>query len=300
MLQPETPIYLILTCLLCPLARIDSTNPLVYNLLHMSTSELTQTQESQATAYPDAASQEMIDAGVFYGRKKNRTHPKMRQFVLTNRSGIEIINLEKTAEYLEKALSFIKEKVRNGGSILVVGTEPEAEEAIRGLAERFKLSYVTNRWAGGTLTNFKIISKRIEYFKKLVSDMAKGALEKYTKKERLGIEREINRLRYLFGGLENFEKLPDAVLIINAHVHDSAVREAWILKIPVIALANINTNPAKIGYLVPGNDKSRKSIQFFLNKVADAIAGGIATRPVVEEKKAEETPATAVSKKNDK
>src|SRR3990167_7957116 len=90
MLQPETPIYLILTCLLCPLARIDSTNPLVYNLLHMSTSELTQTQESQATAYPDAASQEMIDAGVFYGRKKNRTHPKMRQFVLTNRSGIEI------------------------------------------------------------------------------------------------------------------------------------------------------------------------------------------------------------------
>ncbi len=264
----------------------------------MSTNELTQTQEPQSTAYPDAGSQEMIDAGMFYGRKKNRTHPRMRKFVLTNRSGIEIIDLEKTAEHLEKALLFIKEKVRDGGRILLIGTEPEAEEAIRGIAERFGLSYVTNRWAGGTLTNFKIISKRIEYFKKLVSDMAKGELDKYTKKERLGIEREINRLRNLFGGLENFEKLPDAVLIINAHVHDAAVREAKILKIPVIALANVDTNPAKIDYLIPGNDKSRKSIQFFLDKVAGAIAEGIATRPVLEEKKAENAPAAAIQKKD--
>ena len=266
----------------------------------MSTDEITQTQEVQAglDAYPNAASQEMIDAGLFYGRKKNRTNPKMRQFVLTNRSGIEIIDLEKTAVCLERALAFIKEKVRNSGQILIVGTDPEAEAAVLGLADRFTLSSVTSRWAGGTLTNFKIISKRIEYFKKLVSDMAKGALEKYTKKERLGIEREINRLRHLFGGLQNLEKLPDVVLIINAHVHDAAVREANILKIPIVALGNVDTNPAQIDYLVPGNDKSRKSVEFFLNKISEAIAEGIATRPVVTEKKTEEVPMIAVAKKD--
>lgn len=222
----------------------------------------------------------------------------MRKYILTNRNEIEIIDLEKTAECLEKALSFIKEKIRGGGQILFVGTEPEAEEAILALAERFKVSYVTNRWAGGTLTNFKIISKRIEYFKKLVSDMAKGALDKYTKKERLGIEREINRLRNLFGGLENFEKLPDAVLIINAHVHNSAVREARRLNIPVIALTNVDTDPTKIDYLVPGNDKSKKSVQFFLNKVGEAITEGIATRPAVVEKKTDEAPVPVVPKKD--
>ena len=260
--------------------------------------ELTQDATEHITAHPDTASQEMIDAGVFYGRKKNRTHPKMRKYILTNRNEIEIIDLEKTAECLERALSFIKEKVRSGGHILFIGTEPEAQEAILSLAERFNLSSVTNRWAGGTLTNFKIISKRIEYFKKLVSDMAKGALDKYTKKERLGIEREINRLRHLFGGLQNFEKLPDAVLIINAHVHHSVVREARRLNIPVIALTNVDTDPTQIDYLIPGNDKSRKSIQFFLDKVGEAIAEGIATRPIVEEKKTEEAPAAVVPKQD--
>ncbi len=249
------------------------------------------------SAYPEAASQEMIDAGVFYGRKKNRTNPKMRKYVLTNRNGIEIIDLEKTAECLEQALSFIKEKVKSGGQILLVGTEPEAEEAVLALAERFTLSSVTNRWAGGTLTNFKIISKRIEYFKKLVNDMATGALDKYTKKERVGIEREINRLRNLFGGLQNFGKLPDVIVIINAHVHESVVREARILKIPVVALANVDTDPTTIDYLVPGNDKSRKSVQFFLNKVGEAITEGIATRPAIEEKKTDEAPPVTAEKK---
>ncbi len=254
------------------------------------------TQEGTVSAYPDAASQEMIDAGLFYGRKKNRTHPKMRQYILTNRSGTDIIDLDKTSQCLDTALAFIKEKVQNSAQILFVGTEPEAEEAVLAVVGRFNMPSVTKRWAGGILTNFKVISKRIEYFKKLKSDMAAGALNKYTKKERLGIEREINRLRYLFGGLENFEKLPDAVVVINAHVHDAAVREARILKIPIIALTNVDANPMLIDYIVPGNDKSRKSVEFFLNKVGTAMAEGIATRPIIE-KKAEGGPMAVAAKK---
>ncbi len=236
---------------------------------------------SQTLAYPEEASREMIEAGVFYGRKKNKTNPKMKPFVLTNRAGIEIINLGKTAELLENALGFLKEKVRNNGLVLLVGTQPAAEESIMRLATKFKMPYVTNRWIGGTITNFRIISKRVEYFKKLRSDFATGALEKYTKKERLGLEKEMNRLKEFFGGLENLTKEPDAVLVIDSNMHTTGVLEANRLKIPVIALANVDSNPECLQYLVPGNDNSRRSINWFLEKVEAAMDEGVAARAVV-------------------
>ncbi|MDP2599015.1 MAG: 30S ribosomal protein S2 [Candidatus Liptonbacteria bacterium] len=231
---------------------------------------------TQTATYPEEASREMIEAGVFYGRKKSKTNPKMKPYVLTNRGGIEIINLAKTAEGLEKALAFLKEKIQGGALVLFVGLQPAAEAGIKNIAQKFTVPYVTNRWAGGTITNFKIVSKRIEYFKKLRSDLASGALEKYTKKERLMLEKEMGRLKELFGGLEHLIKEPDVLIVIDPNFHSTAVREAKRLKIPVVALANIDSDPDLIDHLVAGNDNARKSIDWFLGKLEATITEGLA------------------------
>lgn len=236
----------------------------------------------EVISYPTEASREMIDAGVFYGRKRNKTNPKMRSFVLMNRGGIEIINLQKTSDLLERATGFIKEKVRQNGLVLLVGTEPPAEPSVLRLAKKFNVPYVTARWVGGAITNFKIIEKRIDYLKKLRSDFASGAMEKYTKKERLALEREMRRLEELMGGLENLTKEPDLVIMVDPILHQTALREARKKKIPIVALANVDADPNDVDYLVPGNDKARQSIEWFFNKVEQAMDEGMALRKAPE------------------
>ncbi len=240
--------------------------------------------------YPTEGSREMIEAGVFYGRKKSKTNPKMRQFILANRGGIEIVNLEKTEEGLERAVNFVKEKIRNGGLPLFVGTIPAAETSIRQIAGGFSFPYVVLRWVGGTLTNFKIIARRIEHLKKLRADLASGALERYTKKERLQMEREAKRLEELMGGLENLSREPDFVVVIDPNLHATAVREARKRHIPVVALANVDADPDAVDYLIPGNDKATTSIAWFLGHIEKAIRDGIALRQSAEAEKPAETP----------
>ena len=240
------------------------------------------TTEKQENMYPAEGSREMIDAGVFYGRKKSKTNPKMREFIISNRGGIEIINLQKTAERMEKATGFIKEKVRNGGMPLLVGTSPAADVAIGQIAKEFSLPYVILRWVGGTLTNFKIISQRVDYFKKMRTDLASGALEKYTKKERLEMEREVKRLEELMGGLEAMSREPDLLIVVDPNLHVTAIREANIRKIPVVAFANVDADPDTVDYLVPGNDKARMSVSWFLGNVQKAIKDGIAERAMAK------------------
>jgi len=238
--------------------------------------------EKQEEMYPAEGSREMIEAGVFYGRKKSKTNPKMRQFILANRGGIEIINLQKTTEGLEKAMGFVKEKIRNGGMPLFVGTSPASDAGIERIAKEFALPYVILRWVGGTLTNFKIISRRVEYLKKLRTDLASGALtDKYTKKERLEMEREVKRLEELMGGLETMSREPDFLVVVDPNLHMTAVREAKTKRIPVVALANVDADPDAIDYLVPGNDKARTSVSWFLGNIQKAIKEGIALRAVV-------------------
>lgn len=237
-------------------------------------------------------SREMMDAGVFYGRKKSKTNPKMRVFVSENRGGIEIINLIKTEEYMAAAAAFIKKRVRNNGLMLLIGTEPAAEASIKAVAAKLGLPYVTNRWVGGAITNFKIISKRVEHLKKLRTDLASGALNKYTKKERLEMEREMERLEELMGGLELMTKEPDVLIVIDPILHHTAVAEAIVKKIPIVALANVDANPDQIDYIIPGNDKAKKSIEWFLKNIEKAIESGVAARalaPKPEEKVAEAT-----------
>src|SRR6266481_1031439 len=244
------------------------------------------------SAYPEAASEEMIEAGVFYGRRKSKTNPKMKGYVLANRGGLEIINLEKTLDGLTLAVSFLKEKVKAGGLVLFVGTQPAAQAPIQKLAEEFTMPFVVNRWLGGTITNFKVLSLRVQHLKKTRADLASGALlDKYTKKERLDMEKEVKRLEVLMGGLENLPHEPNVLVVVDPNVHMTAVREANRMKIPVIALANVDSDPDMIEYPVVGNNKSVKSIDWFLGKIIEAMKEGIAERAKVlklaEEAKAE-------------
>lgn len=251
-----------------------------YTRWHMSNDTAAKKQE---TVYPADGSREMIDAGVFYGRKRSKTNPKMREFILSNRGGIEIINLQKTGEGLARAAGFVTEKVRNGGIPLLVGTSPAADAEILRIAKEFSFPFVTLRWVGGTLTNFKIISKRVEYLKKLRADLAAGILEKYTKKERLEMEREVKRLESLMGGLEVMTREPDFLIVVDSNLHVTAIREAKIRRIPIVAFANVDASPDDIDYLVPGNDKAKMSVSWFLENIEQAIRKGIEARAAGKE-----------------
>lgn len=227
----------------------------------------------------------MIDAGVFYGRKKSKTNPKVKSFIYSNRGGVEIIDLAKTLEGMNEAVEFLKRKVGGGGTVLLVGTQPSAANVLK-IATELDLPVVARRWIGGTLTNFKTISKRIEYLKKLKSDMASGALDKYTKKERLQMDREIKRLEHLIGGLVNLMREPDVLVVVDPVLHLSAVREARRLKIPIVAFGNTDSDPDFIDYLVVGNNAARKSVDWFLERVSGAILEGkeLALKTIAEKK----------------
>lgn len=249
------------------------------------------TIDQNTELFPEESLKEVVGAGVFYGRRKSKTNPKMKQFVLANRGGIEIINLYKTLEDLTRALEFIKEKAKGGGMILLLGTQPAAYEKIDELAKEFSFPFVVNRWLGGTLTNYKIISKRVEYLKKLRHDSQTGGLEKYTKKEKGILESKMKKLEVLLGGLENMIRLPDVVLVVDPEVHKTAIREAQRVKIPIVAFANIDCNPDVLDYFVVGNSKAKKSVDWFLDKVAVAIREGRSAVPAVSEVKKEEPAA---------
>ncbi len=242
--------------------------------------DLTQKQEE---LYADENYREMIDAGVFYGRKKSRTNPKMKPLVLGNRNGIEIINLPKTKEQLDKALLAIKAKMQTGGYILVVATQPAATETAKLLAEEFGLPYVTQRWLGGTLTNAKIILGRLDYYRKLKEGFAKGEMEKYTKKERLGFEKELEKLTETMGGLEKYDGHPAMLLIIDSNLHLTAVKEANKMGVPVVAFANTDSDPDLLDYPIVGNNKAKSSVEWFLGKIKTAVREGIALRPAGKE-----------------
>ncbi len=245
----------------------------------------TQTEAPQA-AYPTEASREMMDAGVFYGRKKNKTNPKMKQYVLANRGGIEIINLQKTEDAVAEAAGFVTEKVGSGALVLFVGAVAAADKAITDLAKKYAFPYVTTRWVGGTITNYRNIAKRIDYMKKLRADIASHALDKYTKKERLELEKDLARLEELMGGLEMLTREPDILIVVDPVLHDTAVREAMIKKIPVVSFANVDVDPDMIDYLVPGNDKAKLSIEWFLGKIDGAVAEGMKLRAAAAAKAA--------------
>jgi small subunit ribosomal protein S2 len=247
------------------------------------TAENTETTVKTDELYADESLRELIDAGVFYGRKKAKTHPRMKPFILTNRNGIEIVNIEKTKSVLEEAMTFLAGRVATGGNVLFIGTQPPAE-GVMDVAKEFNFPYVDRRWLGGTLTNLKVILTRIEYYKKLKHDSEKGLLDKYTKKERLMLEKELIKMKETMEGLETLSGLPSVVVVVDSNLHLTAVREARCMKIPVIAFVNTDSDPDLVDYAVVGNNKARTSINWFLGKIRETVRASKQAAPKAEPK----------------
>ncbi len=222
--------------------------------------------------------EEMTKHGVLFGRKRSKTNPKMKPYIHTTRGGFDIVDLAQTVIGIEKAQQFLKELVKKGQTLLVAATTPAAEGPATRFSEKYSLPNVTGRWLGGTLSNFETLSKRISHLTTRKADKVAGRLDKYTKKERVVIDKEIERLTKLFGGIEKMTMMPGALLVIGTSQHSTAIREAKRVKIPVIAIANTDTNPDPIDYLIPANDNSVSSIMYILGKLEEAISAGIAEK----------------------
>lgn len=215
--------------------------------------------------------EEMAKAGVMYGHKKSKTHPKMQPFLGGRKNEIELLSPEASLETLAKAVEFLKEKKTSGGFVLCVGTLPAHQQATKSFAETFNFPYVISRWLGGTLTNFKIIRERFLYYADLKSKLEKGELSKYTKKEQLDFSNQIKKMSQFFDGLANLIRIPDALLIVDINEHSTALREAKRIKIPVIALVDSNDDPTVIDYPIIANDHAKASIDWVLQKLSEEL-----------------------------
>jgi len=227
--------------------------------------------ETPLTPEESVAVKGLMEAGVFYGQNHSRTNPKMNQYILTSKGNVEIIDLAKTLKALVKAQNMIKEKMLAGEQIILVGTTPAGKELVKGLGDKLGVSSVTERWLGGTLTNFKTISDRVNYFKKLKADAASGALDKYTKKERVDFNREINKLNRFFSGIESLDKLPGLIIIFGLKGNETPALEAKKIGIKSIAFMNTGSNPDAVNLAIPGNDSNPKSLVALAAYIEKAI-----------------------------
>lgn len=216
----------------------------------------------------------MFKAGAHYGFIKSRRHPTVKPFIFGVKNRVEIFDLEKTNAQLDLACEFAKKIAASGKQIVFVGSKSEARQSIKEAAERIAQPFVAGRWIGGTLTNFEAIRKRVEKLLDLSSQKEKNELAKYTKKERLMIDREIERLTDLFGGITSMNHLPGAVFVVDPKKEHIAVAEAIVRNIPVIALAGSDCDISKITYPIVANDASIDSVAFFADKIAAAFAEG--------------------------
>jgi small subunit ribosomal protein S2 len=218
--------------------------------------------------------EEMFKVGVHYGYSKSRRHPSTRPYIFTTKNNVDIINIEKTNELLEKALEVISAFASSGKTILFIGTKPEARMQIVETALALNMPYVSERWVGGSLTNFTEIKKRITKLLDLRDQKEKGELDRYTKKEKLLIDREMEDMTRNFQGLTSITKTPDAVFVVDPKKEHIAVTEARKMNLPVIALLNTDCNLKQAEYPIVANDASVSSITFFLSKVKEAYTKG--------------------------
>ena len=223
---------------------------------------------------PSDLIKQLLEAGVHFGHKTSRWNPKMKKFIFGERSGIYIIDLEKTEECLNKTRDFILDMTAKGDFLLFVGTKKQAQEVIFNEANRCGMYYVTERWPGGMLTNFATIKKSINRLKEIETMKVDGTFQQLTKKEVALLEKELAKLKKNFGGIVQMERMPKAAFIVDTKKEDTAVREARKLGIPVIGLIDTNSNPDMINYPIPGNDDATKSIQVITAFLADSVIEG--------------------------
>jgi small subunit ribosomal protein S2 len=227
--------------------------------------------------------QQMLEAGVHFGHQTRRWNPRMRRYIYTERHGIHILDLAKTVRQLDVALQRVREVVSGGQTVLFVGTKKQAQEVVRTEAQRCGMPYVTNRWLGGTLTNWSTIAHRIEHLRELETRIGSTEDRSMSKKERLMLEKEHERLERAFGGLRDLDRPPGMLYVIDPMMEDIAVHEANRVRIPIVAMADTDANPDLLDYPVPSNDDAIRAIQLITAKVADACIEGRAYREVEQE-----------------
>ncbi|MFA7088065.1 MAG: 30S ribosomal protein S2 [Patescibacteria group bacterium] len=218
--------------------------------------------------------EEMLKAGMHFGHRTNRWHPKMKQFIFTSKNGLYIIDLRKTQEKMSEALEFMAKLVSEGKSILFVGTKSQVSAPLKKMAEEAGQPYVVGNWLGGFLTNFAVVRKSVKKYLDLIEKRESGKLEKYTKKERLEFDREIKKLEMRVGGLTSLNKLPDALFVWDIKEEETSIREARQKNIPIIAVCDTNVNPEEANYPIPANDDSTKTIDLLLVAIKGALLDG--------------------------
>jgi small subunit ribosomal protein S2 len=251
-------------------------------------------------ALPDYSMRQLLEAGVHFGHQAHRWNPKMAPFIFGTRNNIHIIDLAQTVPMLHRALEAVSDTVAKGGRILFVGTKRQAQDAVADAAKKSAQYYINSRWLGGMLTNWKTISESIKRLRKLDEMLASGESQGYTKKERLTLQRERDKLDRALGGIKDMGGLPDLIFVIDTNKEDIAIKEARRLSIPVAAVVDTNCNPDGINFVVPGNDDAGRAIQLYCDLISKAAIDGIsraqgemgvdlgaAERPVAEEVPAE-------------
>jgi small subunit ribosomal protein S2 len=220
----------------------------------------------------------LLEAGSHFGHQTNRWNPKMRPYIFTARNGIHIIDLQKTVTGLTAAYNFVANLTARGEKVLFVGTKKQSQEAIAEEAARAGQYYITQRWLGGTLTNFATIRQRLRYLADLETQRDRGDLARLTKAEGLKVEEEIGKMNRVYGGFKTMERLPAALFIVDPHKETLAVEEAAKVGIPVVAMVDTNCDPDQIDYVIPCNDDAIRGIRLMTSKIADACLEGVHRR----------------------
>src|SRR5512142_1338298 len=230
----------------------------------------------------------LLESGVHFGHRTNKWNPRMRPFIFTERNGIHIIDLQQTVKALNNAYNVVRDTVAEGGTVMFVGTKRQAQETIRDEAIRAGMPYVTERWLGGMLTNWVTMYARIKELERLEQMRDTGEINRLTKKEGLLISREITRLEVRLGGVRIMTKVPSLLFVVDVVREETAVHEANLTEVPVIALVDTNCDPGGVDYVIPSNDDAIRAIKLLVGKIADAVIEGKAMR---KEEEPEELPA---------
>jgi small subunit ribosomal protein S2 len=223
----------------------------------------------------DVTMKQLLEAGVHFGHQTSRWNPKMKPYIFGARNGIYIIDLQQTVRMFKDAYTFVRDLAAEGGTVLMVGTKKQAQDAVREEAERCGMFHVTNRWLGGMLTNFQTIKQSIDRLRKLDETLESPTMtEALTKKEMIQVRRERDKLMASLGGIKSMKKLPDALFVVDPKKEEIAVKEANKLGIPVVAAVDTNCDPDVVDYKIPGNDDAIRAIRLFCTSIADAVIEG--------------------------
>lgn len=229
----------------------------------------------------------LLESGVHFGHRTNKWDPHMRPYIFTERNGIHIIDLQQTVKYLNQAYTIVRDVVANGGTVLFVGTKRQAQDTVREEAVSCGMPYVTERWLGGMLTNWVTMYQRIQEMERLEKMRDTGDINRLTKKEGLLIEREINRLAIRLSGVRTMKRLPELLFVVDVMREETAVHEANLVNVPVLAMVDTNCDPRGIDYVIPSNDDAIRAIKLLVGKIADAVLEGKAARKEEEPEMAE-------------